>query len=69
METLSLQNKGSSHYAYIKIYAKQKRDKVKAKSDFHMNCLHSHCSKEILKNHWKVWLEINGEKGVALYSF
>ena len=69
MELLLLENEGNSHYVNIKDFKRFMYNKAKnnEKKYFCMN--YSQClnSEEILANHKKVCLEING-KQVAMYN-
>ena len=68
MDLLLISDKDKSHYVYIKDFDRYIFHKTKSKSKkyFCKSCLQCFSSKNILNNHKKVCLKINGEQAVKL---
>ena len=68
MELLLIENKGNSHYTYIKHFniSVFNKSKYKYKNHFCLKCLQRSRSKGIVTNHREVCLEINGKQAIKM---
>ena len=68
MDLLLISDKGKSHYVYIKDFDRSMLHKTKNKNKkyFCKSCLQCFHCKNVLNNHKKVCLKINGEQAEKL---